>query len=143
MTDLTPWRPMYPPGTPLPASSPALPPDDVAAGRLQGLEEARQRVVRLSQEHVREHWSYDDSTGAWEPRGGGGTDEYVDGLDAAAADLARAICAEFGHAWRRWNDITRRCDRCEHQEHGEHLRAALAEAQGTAARPAAMLRPPA
>ena len=110
----------------------ALPPpaagDARAEVELAAREKMREFINAMADEYAHEHFIYDPTTGVWEA-GNETKESYELGLRDAAGAIARLNCEKFGHDWRRWNDITRRCYRCEIQEHGEHLRTALAQAQ--------------
>ena len=108
-----------------------LPPaagDARAEVELAAREKMREFINAMADEYAHEHFIYDPTTGVWEA-GNETKESYELGLRDAAGAIARLNCEKFGHDWRRWNDITRRCYRCEIQEHGEHLRTALAQAE--------------
>lgn len=110
----------------------ALPPpaagDARAEVELAAREKMREFINAMADEYAHEHFICDPTTGVWEA-GNETKESYELGLRDAAGAIARLNCEKFGHDWRRWNDITRRCYRCEIQEHGEHLRTALAQGQ--------------
>lgn len=95
---------------------------------LAAREKMREFINAMADEYAHEHFIYDPTTGVWEA-GNETKESYELGLRDAAGAIARLNCEKFGHDWRRWNNITRRCYRCEIQEHGEHLRTALAQGQ--------------
>lgn len=106
-------------------STPKLTEVNVSA-RQGGMEDCRHALISKAETYVHDYFSYDGSCNSWDAPNDA-AEEHENAIRECAADIATMICAEFGHDWQRWNDITRCCRRCECQERGEHLRAVLAE----------------